>query len=74
MKLLQPTNYRHELKYLCSNQSVTVLEARLQTILQTDNHSIDGRKYTVISIYFDDYQIHAYLQTIWEYPIVISIG
>ena len=56
MKLLQPTNYRHELKYLCSNQSVTVLEARLQTILQTDNHSIDGRKYTVISIYFDDYQ------------------
>ena len=35
MKLLQPTNYRHELKYLCSNQSVTVLEARLQTILQT---------------------------------------
>lgn len=48
--------YRHELKYLCSNQNIAILEARLKMILKADKFSFDGRKYTVISLYFDDYQ------------------
>ena len=50
----QPVKFRSELKYFFPNYQLPLLEARLQAVLRPDANAIDGRKYTVTSLYFDD--------------------
>lgn len=44
--------YRHELKYLINTTDLCILKQRLKYIMQTDNHSLNG-KYLIRSLYFD---------------------
>ena len=46
---------RHELKYLCTEQQLALIEARLALIAQRDLHSGEAGTYRVSSLYFDDY-------------------
>jgi len=50
----KPAKFRSELKYFFPNHSLPLLEARLQAVLRPDVNAIDGRKYTITSLYFDD--------------------
>ena len=45
--------YRVENKYLVSEKDLVVLQGRLQSIISTDIHQVDG-SYRIRSLYFDD--------------------
>ena len=46
--------YRYELKYVCSETQLAILQARMKGILAVDPHARDG-SYCIRSLYFDDY-------------------
>lgn len=48
--------YRVEDKFICSAQDLFFLDARLRTVLRTDENQSDDSGYTITSVYFDDYQ------------------
>lgn len=48
--------YRVEDKYACSERELFFLDARLKTILRTDQNQNDDSGYTITSVYFDDYR------------------
>ena len=47
--------YRNEWKYCCSEEQLNMLSLRIKPILEPDVHSDENGKYTVHSLYFDDY-------------------
>lgn len=51
--------FRHELKYLISLPDAELLKRRIAPLMQLDEHAENGR-YTVRSLYFDDYWCSAY--------------
>lgn len=51
--------FRHELKFLISEQEKLVLEKRLEVLMARDTHTEDGA-YTIRSLYFDDIWQSAY--------------
>lgn len=54
--------YRNELKYQCSEQQLRMLESRIKHLCPPDpNAGADGR-YTVRSVYFDDYVNSCYYE------------
>ena len=46
--------YRNELKFLCTNGMLDILEHRLRSVMVLDRYSLNG-SYIVSSVYFDDY-------------------
>lgn len=46
--------YRVEDKFFCSERDLFLLQARLQTVLRTDENQKSSDGYTVTSVYFDD--------------------
>ena len=48
------SQYRHELKYLCSDNELQIISSRLNPLMERDIHALDG-KYLIRSIYFDDF-------------------
>lgn len=46
--------FRHEFKYLCTDNQLTILRARLSGILQKDSHVGPEGIYRIKSLYFDD--------------------
>lgn len=46
--------YRHEQKFLCSEEQLRLIENRLKYIMKKDSHTDDLGKYLIRSIYFDD--------------------
>ena len=46
--------YRVEDKFFCSERDLFLLQARLQTVLRTDENQKSTYGYTVTSVYFDD--------------------
>lgn len=48
--------YRNEWKYRAHEADLDVLENRLSAILSADTHSGPAGKYTIHSLYFDDYK------------------
>lgn len=46
-------DYRHELKFLVSDQEVEIIRYRLKPLMGMDEHQKEG-SYTVRSLYFDD--------------------
>jgi len=56
------TNFRHELKYVCSDQQLKVLEARLSPLLVLDPHQQGRPFYEIRSMYFDDF----HRSCLWE--------
>lgn len=47
--------YRHELKYLVSNGEVMMIRSRITGLLQPDAHTGPEGRYSIRSLYFDDY-------------------
>ncbi len=54
--------YRHELKYICSNAELAMLQARLKGIMPMDSHVNINGTYNIRSMYFDD----IYNTSFWE--------
>lgn len=50
--------YRNELKFLCSEQDIQILKARLEPFMKQDIHQNEADSYQIRSVYFDDYEDH----------------
>lgn len=61
-KISSEIKYRNELKYLCSEQQLKLLEMRIRHLCTPDVHADAGGCYTVRSVYFDDYQDTCYYE------------
>lgn len=60
--ILREIKYRNELKYLCSEQQLRLLEVRIKHICTPDSHAGETGSYTVRSVYFDDYKDSCYYE------------
>ena len=49
-----PEAFRHEMKYICSQGQLTILEHRLNHVLRPDPHAGSTGVYHIRSVYFDD--------------------
>lgn len=48
--------YRHELKYVVDERTMSICYERLKNFCQLDGHTNEGRSYQIRSVYFDDYK------------------
>lgn len=48
--------YRHELKYICSELELRVVEKKLGVVMRPDDHADENGEYLIRSVYFDDYR------------------
>ena len=53
--VLEADKYRHELKYICSELELQIIEQKLKAVMQPDPHADENGEYLIRSIYFDDY-------------------
>ncbi len=63
--MLQDSNaiiYRNELKYHCTEQQLCLLEMRIRRLCPPDPNAGQDGRYTVRSVYFDDYQDSCYYE------------
>lgn len=60
IKYSNELKYRNELKYQCSEQQLQILEMRIRHLCPPDPHAGEDGKYTVRSLYFDDYRNSCY--------------
>ena len=51
--------YRHEFKYLISKRNADILRLRLPHIMERDSHAGPSGRYTIRSLYFDDFSSSA---------------
>ncbi|MBQ3425333.1 MAG: polyphosphate polymerase domain-containing protein [Clostridia bacterium] len=54
--------YRHELKFICPEEELAVIERRAEALMQPDPHTDKSGEYLIRSIYFDDYQRSGYYE------------
>lgn len=54
--------YRYELKFLCTQIQLKILENQISYLMEKDKHSGEKGFYTVRSLYFDDYRNSAMKQ------------
>ena len=54
--------YRHEYKYLISRRDAELLKRRLPHVMEPDPHAGPTGKYTIRSLYFDDFASVAYYE------------
>lgn len=57
-----PQKFRHEMKYLISAAQIPLLKSRISCLMQLDAHAGADGKYTIRSLYFDDYQNRCYYE------------
>ena len=50
------STYRNELKFICTEKELALIEGRIRMIMEKDSHIGNGEPYTVRSVYFDDYE------------------
>ena len=53
--------YRNELKYICTEAELRILEARIKTLCKRDPHVGPTGTYDIRSIYFDDIEDSCYM-------------
>ena len=56
--------YRHEFKYLVSDQQIQILKQRLKYLMPCDKHASKEGIYSIRSLYFDDYYNRCYNENI----------
>lgn len=54
--------YRNELKYIVSPRQIAILRNRIRSLMALDTHTGERGKYTIRSVYFDDYRNICYLE------------
>ncbi|MBR4720345.1 MAG: polyphosphate polymerase domain-containing protein [Clostridia bacterium] len=59
--MINEPKYRHELKYLISDQQMELLKMRVSAIMPKDKHTQNGQ-YNIRSLYFDDYYNSCYYE------------
>ncbi len=52
--------WRHELKFACTMPQLAVVEGRIRPLLRLDPHAGDAGRYSIRSVYFDDWQDTCY--------------
>ncbi len=50
---MKSLTYRHELKFVCSDLTLLMIENRIKHICSLDPHIRDGKSYLIRSLYFD---------------------
>lgn len=50
------SKYRHEYKYICTQQQLAVIRNNIQGIMDYDSNAGQEKQYAVRSLYFDDYR------------------
>jgi len=63
-KVRMPPRYRHELKYIISTFDHALIRDRMRQIATIDRNADDDGTYAVTSLYFDDCQSSAELETL----------
>ncbi len=53
---LAADKYRHELKYICSDLELRIVEQKLKAVMKPDPHADRNGEYLIRSVYYDDYQ------------------
>lgn len=53
-RALVSEKYRHELKYLCTEPELRIVESRLRHLMRPDPHANADGAYRIRSVYFDD--------------------
>lgn len=53
--VLPTDKYRHELKYICSDLELKIVEQKLKAVMRMDAHADANGEYLIRSVYFDDY-------------------
>lgn len=56
------SEYRHEYKYLCSMQKLTIIRNQIESLMHLDSHAGEKGIYTIRSLYFDDYENHCFYE------------
>lgn len=56
------SEYRHEYKYLCSMQKLTIIRNQVESLMHLDSHAGEKGIYTIRSLYFDDYENHCFYE------------
>lgn len=54
--------YRHEYKYICTEEQLTLIQSRISNLLKLDSHVKKDNKYNIRSLYFDDYKNTCYYE------------
>ena len=49
------SEYRHEFKYICSEQRLALIENNIRGLMACDVHAGEDNRYRIRSLYFDDY-------------------
>jgi hypothetical protein len=47
--------YRHELKYICTDTDMELIERKIRNLMHADAHADESGQYVIRSVYFDDY-------------------
>ncbi|WP_026497679.1 polyphosphate polymerase domain-containing protein [Butyrivibrio sp. WCD2001] len=56
--------YRHEYKYLVTDQQIEILKQRLNYLIPVDPHAGENKSYNIRSLYFDDYYNRCYYENL----------
>lgn len=59
---MEQVKYRNEIKYLCSENQLALIENRIKTLCRLDSHAGADGTYLVSSLYLDDYDKSCYLE------------
>ena len=54
--------YRHELKYVCTEAQLALIQARIHHLIPLDSHVGETGMYQIRSLYFDDYYNRCYYE------------
>ena len=58
------TKYRHEYKYIITEQQLVFLQQRLDSFVPRDSHTGESGFYNIRSLYFDDYYNRCYYENL----------
>lgn len=61
--------YRVEDKYCCDEQTITLIQARLKSVLYPDRNQAGNDSYKITSVYFDDYHDTFLQETVNGYSL-----
>lgn len=61
-KLPRVGKYRHELKYICNDAQLKVIERKIAVVMKPDEHADHSGEYLIRSVYFDDYSRSRYFE------------
>ena len=59
---IEKTKYRHELKYVCNEAQLSLIQARIHHLIPLDKHVDESGMYQIRSLYFDDYYNRCYYE------------